>query len=53
MENAGIFYGRSEYFTVLWYIYGHLVMLWKFGIFSFVWVYCVKKNLATLLESGV
>jgi hypothetical protein len=27
---------------------GHLVMLWKFGIFSLVLVYCVKKNLATL-----
>jgi hypothetical protein len=29
--------------------YGHLVMLWQFGIFSPVLVYCVKKNLATLL----
>jgi hypothetical protein len=27
MENASIFYGYLEYFTVIWYIYGHLVML--------------------------
>jgi hypothetical protein len=25
MENAGIFYGQLEYFTVIWYI------LWPFG----------------------
>jgi hypothetical protein len=61
MENAGIFYGRLEYCTVIWYIlwpfgifYGHLVyfmaiwnILRSFGIFSLVLVYCVKKNLAT------
>jgi hypothetical protein len=29
-------------------IYGRLVMLWQFGIFSHVLVYYVKKNLATL-----
>jgi hypothetical protein len=40
MENAGIFYGNVEYFTVIWYI------LWPFG--NLVLVYCVKKNLATL-----
>jgi hypothetical protein len=34
MENAGIFYGHLEYFTVI--------------IFSLILVYCVKKNLATL-----
>jgi hypothetical protein len=56
MENAGIIYGHLEYLTIIWYIYfvviwyilGHLVMLWKFGIFSLVLVHCVKKNLATL-----
>jgi hypothetical protein len=26
-------------------------MLWKFGIFSLILVYCVKKNLATLVDS--
>jgi hypothetical protein len=28
--------------------YDHLVILWYFGIFSPVLVYCDKKNLATL-----
>jgi hypothetical protein len=48
-ENAGIFYGHLEYFTVIGYI------LWPFGnvvvicIFSFILVYCVQKNLATLI----
>jgi hypothetical protein len=28
--------------------YGRLVMLWLFGIFSLVLVYCVENNLATL-----
>jgi hypothetical protein len=27
MKNAGIFYGHLEYFTVIWYIFGRLVML--------------------------
>jgi hypothetical protein len=29
--------------------YGHLVISWSYGIFSPVLVYCVKKNLATLV----
>jgi hypothetical protein len=47
------------YFTVIWSIlrsfglfYGHLVMLWYFGIFFLVLVHCAKKNLATLLYIG-
>jgi hypothetical protein len=32
-------------------IYGHLVMLWIFGTFSPVLVYCVEKNLATLVHT--
>jgi hypothetical protein len=31
MENAGIFYGHLEYFTVIWYIlwpFGNVVVLW-------------------------
>jgi hypothetical protein len=28
-------------------------MLWCFGIFSLVLVYCVKKNLATLLKTNM
>jgi hypothetical protein len=31
--------------------YGHLVILWQFGTFSTVLVYCVEKNLATLYDS--
>jgi hypothetical protein len=30
-------------------LYGHLVILWQFDIFSHVLVYCVEKNLATLV----
>jgi hypothetical protein len=48
MENAGVFFGHSGYFTIIWYFLVILVMLWQFGIFSLVLVYCVKKNLATL-----
>jgi hypothetical protein len=32
-------------------MFAHLVILWSFGIFSPVLVYCAKKNLATL--SGI
>jgi hypothetical protein len=42
MEDLGVFYGLWVYFTAVWYI------LRPFGIFSPVWVYCTKKNLATL-----
>jgi hypothetical protein len=31
MENAGIFYGHLEYFTVIWYI------LWQFGNVVEIW----------------
>jgi hypothetical protein len=58
--NLGKFWRVFEckmmvYFMVIWNIlrsfgifYGHLAMLWYFGIFSLVLVYCDKKNLATL-----
>jgi hypothetical protein len=39
MENAGIFYGHWEYFTVIWYIllpFGNVAVIWyslpRFGI---------------------
>jgi hypothetical protein len=39
MENASIFYGHLEYFTVIWYIlwpFGNVVVIWysfpRFGI---------------------
>jgi hypothetical protein len=50
MENLGIFYDQLvylfycywKYFMAIWYI------LWSFGIFFPVLVFCTKKNLATL-----
>jgi hypothetical protein len=51
MEKVGIFFGYFEYITAIWHIFGHLVIQWKFGIFSPVLVYCVKKNLATLIPT--
>jgi hypothetical protein len=38
-----IFYGNLAYFMAIWYIFP------RFGIFSLVLVYCVKKNLASLV----
>jgi hypothetical protein len=52
MENAGIFCGHLEYFTVVWYIlwpFCNVVVIWYF---SLVLVYCVEKNLATLISMG-
>jgi hypothetical protein len=37
-----IFCGHLVYFVAIWYI------LWSFGVFFPVLVYCTKKNLATL-----
>jgi hypothetical protein len=51
MKNAGIVYGRWDYFTVIWDIYGHLVTLWSFGIYYPILVHCTKKNLATLYRT--
>jgi hypothetical protein len=44
MENVGIFYCHLVQFN------GHLVILWSFGTFPPVLVYCTKKNLATLTQ---
>jgi hypothetical protein len=49
MENAGIFYGHWEYFTVIWYIlwlFGNVVVIWY--IFPRFGILC-QKNLATLV----
>jgi hypothetical protein len=54
MEEVGIFYGHSVYV----HIYGHLVYfmetwyIWGPSaiFFPFVYICCVKKNLATLPE---
>jgi hypothetical protein len=51
IENAGLFYGHLEYFTLIWYIiwqFVNIVVIWHI---SPILVYCVKKNLATLVAS--
>jgi hypothetical protein len=54
MENAGIFYGHSEYYTVIWY------NVWPFNnvvvicyIFPRFGILYQKKNLATLTCTDV
>jgi hypothetical protein len=41
------------YFVVIWYIFHRFGMhiLWSFGTFSIVLVFCAKKNLATLMQT--
>jgi hypothetical protein len=52
IEDVGIFYGHLVRFTVFCYI------LWTFGIvcgnflYFSILVFCTKKNLATLVQSG-
>jgi hypothetical protein len=43
----GLFYVHFIYFIVIWYI------VWKFGIFFLVLLYCTKTNLATLQEHAI
>jgi hypothetical protein len=40
MGKVGICYGRLGNFTAFWYICGHLVYLWSFGIFVVIWYIC-------------
>jgi hypothetical protein len=40
MEYVGIFNSHLVYFIAIWYIYGHLVYLWPFGIFFAFWYIC-------------
>jgi hypothetical protein len=45
MENAGIFYGHLEYFTVVWYIlwpFGNVVVIWY--IFPRLGILCQEKS---------
>jgi hypothetical protein len=59
MENVGIFYGHLEYFTDIWNILRTLGVFYDLyaqfvtilDIFP-VLVYCLKKNLATLLVTA-
>jgi hypothetical protein len=43
LRPFGLFYGNLKHFMAIGYI------LWSFGIFFPVLVFCTKKNLATLL----
>jgi hypothetical protein len=47
MENLGIFYDHLVYFTAVENI------LWSFGIFFPVLVFCTEKNLATLVRRDI
>jgi hypothetical protein len=45
MENASIFYGHMEYFTVIWYIlwpFGNVVVIWY--IFPRFGTLCQEKS---------
>jgi hypothetical protein len=49
METVDIFYSHLEYFAAIWYTlwsFGNVVIIWYFFT---VFVYRVKKNLATLV----
>jgi hypothetical protein len=54
MEYLGTFYDHLVYFkaiaNILWPFW-HI--LWPFGIFLPILVFCTKKNLATLIQSLV
>jgi hypothetical protein len=50
MENVGTFYAHMEYIAAIWYIlcsFGNLEVIWY--ISPRFLVYCVNKNLATLI----
>jgi hypothetical protein len=53
MEKVDVFYGQLEYITDIWYI------LWPHGNLAAIWyifpvlVYCVNKNLATLVGARI
>jgi hypothetical protein len=46
MENAGIFYGHLEYFTVIWYI------LWPFCNVVLIWYIFPRFGLLCQEKSG-
>jgi uncharacterized membrane protein (GlpM family) len=56
MEYFGRCYSHLEYFTAIWYIFGHMAYFLSFiicifcqlvHVFFLVLVYCTKKNLST------
>jgi hypothetical protein len=50
MDNVGVLYGQLVYLTNIWYI------LWPLGNFVYFilsLVFCVEKNLATLVTSSL
>jgi hypothetical protein len=51
MENAGIFYGHLEYFTVIWYIlhpFVNVVIIWY--IFPCFGTLCQEKSGVPMLQ---
>jgi hypothetical protein len=46
MENASIFYGHLEYFTVIWYI------LWPFGNVVVIWYILSRFGILRQKKSG-
>jgi hypothetical protein len=46
MENAGIFYGNLQYFTVIWCI------LWPFGNFVVIWYIFPRFGILCQEKSG-
>jgi hypothetical protein len=54
MENVGIFYGHLEYFTAIWCTLWSLVISCDNLVYftPFWYIYCVKKNLATLSRAS-
>jgi hypothetical protein len=54
MEAVRIFYGHLNYFTAIWYTllsFGNVVTIGY--IFNRFEIFCVKKNLATLLSTWI
>jgi hypothetical protein len=52
MKNVGMFYGLLEYFTDIWYKWPFV----KDEVIRYVFpnlVYCIKKNLATLICNNI
>jgi hypothetical protein len=57
MEDVDMFYGHSIYFTANWYVNMYInsiairYILWSFGVYILVLVFCTKINLATLMST--
>jgi hypothetical protein len=47
-----VYFIVRKYILAIWYIFGHLVMLWSFGIYPPFWYICITRNLATLISTA-